>query len=99
MPPSRSARRKFHRAIAGLTLGLIGCTSQEVTGPSRDLRASFSTISTVPSTTGFDMIDIGVGANPTAINPSGTVVGVSEMPDGKARGFLWRDGKMIDLGS
>ena len=99
MPTSRSAQRILHRAIAALTLGVIGCTSTEVTGPSRDLRASFSAISTVPSTTGFDMVDIGIGAYPTAINPSGAVVGGSKMPDGQYRGFLWRDGKMIDLGS
>lgn len=99
MPPSRSAGRKHRRAIAALVFSLIGCTSPEVTGPSRDLRASFSAISTVPSTTGFDMVDIGLGAYPMAMNPSGTVVGVSAAPDGEYRGFLWRDGNMIDLGS
>src|SRR5512146_92932 len=104
MSCARSAKCSLplHRAVAALTLGLIGCTSAEVTAPSRDLRASFSTSSAVPSPTGFDMVDLGNlggSAHATAINPAGMVVGSSETTDGYFRGFLWRDGKMIDLGS
>lgn len=96
---SAECNHSLHRAIAALALGLIGCTPADVTDPSRDLHARFAAISTVPGTTGFDMVDIGLGAYPSALNPSGTVVGGRAMPDGTSQGFLWRDGRMTDLGT
>ena len=40
----------------------------------------------------------GATSQALAINERGDVVGDSSRPDGSTRGFLWRDGKMADLG-
>lgn len=60
-----------------------------------------STASAAPAT--YTFVDLGTlggeSSYATAINDRGHVVGSSQAADGSWHGFLWRDGRMIDLGA
>jgi probable HAF family extracellular repeat protein len=56
-----------------------------------------------PAVTGYHLVDLGTlggeSSYATAINDRGWVVGRSQVADGSYHGFLWRHGRMTDLGT
>lgn len=83
--------RLFRASLAALTVTTV------LAGGTEPLHAQ-----TAPATYAYEVVDLGTFggelANAFAVNDSGDVVGRAETPTGATKGFLWRDGEMIDLG-
>jgi probable HAF family extracellular repeat protein len=95
VPISRTARfsapRAVRAALAAVTALLV------VAGGAQPLHAQ-----TAPETFPYEVVDLGTFggelANAFSINNSGDVVGRAEDAGRASKGFLWRDGELIDIG-
>jgi probable HAF family extracellular repeat protein len=93
--------RRNVTSLAVLAL-LTGTPSAVAAGPPAAARAATPPTATSSPVNGYRLVDLGTlggsSSFATAMNDRGAVVGRSQTADGIYHGFLWRHGRMTDLG-